>query len=163
VSWLDWAVAGVAAVSVAAGMWRGLVREIIGLAGWVVAFLAANLFAGPLSVHVPDAVRTPELRVLAAFLAVFIAALVLATLMSILLSKLVKAAGLGGLDRSLGGLFGVARAGIVLLAFALAAGLTSLPRQAAWRDSVTGPWLAQAALAMRPWLPPAFTERLRYD
>jgi membrane protein required for colicin V production len=163
VSWLDWAVAGVAAVSVAAGMWRGLVREIIGLAGWVVAFLAANLFAGPLAVHVPEAVRTPELRVLAAFLAVFVAALVLATLMSIVLSKLVKAVGLGGLDRSLGGLFGLARAAILIVAFSLAAGLTALPRQPAWRDSASGPWLAAAALAVRPWLPPALAERLRYD
>jgi membrane protein required for colicin V production len=163
VSWLDWAVAGVLAISVLAGMWRGLVREIIGLAGWVVAFLAANLFAGPLSAHVPAVVPTPELRTLAAFLAVFIGALVVATLMSILLSKLVKAVGLGGLDRSLGGLFGAARAAILVLALSLAAGLTELPRQPAWRDSVTGPWLARAALALRPWLPQTFAERLRYD
>ena len=162
-SWLDWAVAGVVAFSVVAGMWRGLVREIIGLAGWVVAFLAANLFAGPLAVHVPEAVQTPELRVLVAFLAVFVGVLVLATLMSVVLSKLVKAVGLGGLDRSLGALFGFARAAILILALSLAAGLTSLPRQPAWRDSATGPWLAAAALALRPWLPPALTERLRYD
>jgi membrane protein required for colicin V production len=162
-SWLDWALAGVVVLSMAVGVWRGLVREIIGLAGWVVAFLAANLFAGPLSVHVPDAVRTPELRVLAAFLAVFIGALVLATLMSFLLSKLVKAVGLGGLDRSLGAVFGAARALILVLAFALVAGLTSLPRHPVWTSSASGPWLGAAALASKPWLPPTFSERLRYD
>jgi membrane protein required for colicin V production len=162
-TWLDWAVAGVLALSMAIGVWRGLVREIIGLAGWVVAFLAANLFAAPLAAYVPEAVKTPELRLLAAFLAVFIGALVLATLMSILLSKLVKAVGLGGLDRALGALFGAARALILVVAFALVAGLTSLPRHPAWTSSASGSWLAAAALALRPWLPPALTERLRYD
>ncbi|MGQ0511443.1 MAG: CvpA family protein [Betaproteobacteria bacterium] len=162
-TWLDYAVTGVLAVSVVLGAWRGLVREIISLAGWVVAFLAANLFAGPLSVHVPDAVPTPELRVLAAFAAVFVAALFLATLMAVVLSKLVRAVGLGGVDRSLGALFGVARAAILVLVLALGCGFTSLPRQPAWRDSVSGPWLAAAALALKPWLPQTFAERLRYD
>jgi membrane protein required for colicin V production len=163
VSWLDWALAGVVAISVVAGMWRGLVREFIGLAGWVVAFLAAILFAGPLSAHVPEVVPTPQLRLLAGFLGLFIGTLVLATFMAILLSKLVKAIGLGGLDRSLGGLFGAARGLILVLAFALAAGFTGLPRHALWRDSASGPWLAAAALALRPWLPATLTEGLRYD
>jgi membrane protein required for colicin V production len=162
-TWLDYAVAGVLAVSVAVGVWRGLVREILSLAGWVVAFLAANLFAGPLSAHVPQAVPSPELRALAAFVVVFVAALFLSTLVAILLSRLVQAAGLGGVDRLLGAFFGVARSAVILLAFALLAGLTALPRQPGWKDSASGPWLASAALALAPWLPPAFAGRLRYD
>lgn len=162
-TWVDYAATGVLAVSVVLGAWRGLVREFIALAGWVVAFLAANLFAGPLSVHVPEAVPTPELRVLVAFAVVFLLTLVASGLMSLVLSRLVQAVGLGGIDRALGALFGVARAAILLLALALLAGLTTLPRQAAWRDSVTGPWLGATALTLRPWLPQTFAERLRYD
>ena len=48
-TWLDYAVIGVLALSIAWGAWRGLVREIMSLAGWVIAFLAANLFAAPLA------------------------------------------------------------------------------------------------------------------
>ena len=162
-TWLDYAVAGVLAVSVVVGVWRGLVREIISLAGWVVAFLAANLFAGPVSLHMPQGIPTPELRALAAFALVFIGVLLLGALMGVLSTKLVRAIGLGGIDRAAGALFGIARAGILVLVLALAAGLTSLPRQPAWRDSVSGPWLTGAALALKPWLPQTFTERLRYD
>ncbi|MDW8468331.1 MAG: CvpA family protein [Burkholderiales bacterium] len=162
-TWLDYAVGGVLAVSVAVGLWRGLVREIVSLAGWVMAFLAANLLAGPLAAHVPQEIPSPELRALAAFVAVFVATLVLASLAALLLSRLVRAVGLGGVDRALGALFGAARAAVVLAVFALLAGLTSLPRQPAWRDSASGPWLAAAALALKPWLPPAFADRLRYD
>jgi hypothetical protein len=52
---------------------------------------------------------------------------------------------------------------LIALAFSLVTGLTSLPREATWRDSLCGPALAQAALALKPWLPPTFADRLRYD
>ena len=68
-------------------LWRGLVREIISLLGWVIAFLAASLFAGPLSVHMPDSVQTPELRAVGAFIVIFVAALVVTTLLGIVLSR----------------------------------------------------------------------------
>ena len=74
-TWLDYAVFGVSAVSVLWGAWRGLVREVISLAGWVIAFLAANLFAAPLSAALPGSVRGPELRVLVAFVVIFFASL----------------------------------------------------------------------------------------
>ena len=41
-SWLDIVVIGVVLGSIVWGVWRGLVREVMSLAGWVIAFLAAN-------------------------------------------------------------------------------------------------------------------------
>lgn len=161
-TWLDYAVFGVIAVSMLLAAWRGLVREVISLAGWVIAFLAASLFAGPLSEVLPASIPTPELRAVVAFIGVFIGALVVSTLFGLLLSKIVHAVGLGGLDRALGTLFGLARGLLIVLAFALLSGLTALPLQPAWRDSLTGTLLARIALGLKPWLPPAFAARLRY-
>ena len=160
--WLDYALLGVMAISIAWGVWHGFVREVISLAGWVIAFLAANLFAAPLGEMLPDSIERPELRVLIAFAGIFLVALAVSSLAAILLSKLLKAVGLGGLDRTLGGLFGLARALLIALAFALVAGLTPLARHPIWTQSVGGPLLAQAALAFKGWLPPAFAGRLRY-
>jgi membrane protein required for colicin V production len=162
-TWLDYGVIGVVAVSLIWGAWRGLVREIISILGWIIAFLAANLFAGPLGESMPESIPSPELRVLVAFLVVFVAALAVATLLGLVLSKIVHAIGLGGLDRTLGSLFGIARGALIVLAFALLAGLTELPRQPLWRDSVAGAPLAQAATAVKRWLPQTFAARLRYD
>ncbi len=161
-TWVDYVVFGVMGLSVAWGLWRGLVREVISLAGWVIAFLAANLLAGPVGERLPESFARPELRVLAAFVAIFVATLIVATLVAILLSKLLKAVGLGSLDRLLGALFGVARGLLVVLVLALLAGLTRLPGDAAWKASLCSPALAEAALKVKPWLPPAFAERLRY-
>jgi membrane protein required for colicin V production len=162
-TWLDYAVLGVTVVSILWGVWRGLVREVISLAGWVVAFLAANLFAGPLSAALPAALRSPELRVLIAFVAIFFASLVLAGLVALLLSRLAKAAGLAALDRALGALFGLCRAALIVAAFALLAGLTALPHHPLWTHSVSGKHLARLALALKPALPPALADRVRYD
>lgn len=162
-TWLDYAVLGVMATSLVVGAWRGLVREVISILGWVIAFLSANLFAGPLGPSMPQAIPSPELRLAAAYLAVFVGALVATSLLGMLLSALVKAAGLGGVDRTLGAGFGTARGVLIVLAAALLAGLTSAPRQAWWRDSVSGPLLSQAAGMLKPLLPQTLAERLRYD
>lgn len=161
-TWLDYAVLIVLAASILWGVWRGLVHEVVSVASWVLAFLAANLLAGPIGEALPKTMLTPEARVLVGFVVVFVATLVVCTVVGHLLSKMVKVAGLGPLDRTLGGVFGLARALVVLLAFSLLAGLTALPRQPAWRNSVSGDALAQGALAVRPWLPRSFAERLRY-
>ena len=161
-TWLDYAVIGVFAISLMAGAWRGLVREVVSILGWVIAFLAANLFAGPLGPSMPEAIPSPELRVAAAYVAVFVVSLILTSLAGLILSKVVKAVGLGGIDRLLGALFGAARGVLILLAAALLAGLTSAPAQAYWRDSTSGPLLAQAAAALKPLLPQTLAERMRY-
>ncbi len=160
---LDYAVIGVLAVSMVWSALRGVVREIVSLGGWVIAFLAANLFAGPLAVHVPQAIPGESLRMLAAFLAIFLVALICSALVGVLMSKLVNAVGLGALDKALGALFGIARGTILVLVAVLAAGLTSAPKQAWWKESMSGGALAHVALALKPWLPDSFAQRLRYD
>ena len=86
----------------------------------------------------------------------------IATLAGMLLARLLKAAGLGGLDRTLGGVFGLARGLVILLALTVLAGLTTAPRQPFWKESVTAGMLTRTVLQLKPWLPPRLAERLRY-
>jgi membrane protein required for colicin V production len=162
-NWLDYAALAVLGVSLVCSALRGAVREIMSLAGWVMAFLAASLFAGPLALALPAAVPGEPLRVLVAYVAIFVVVLVISGLTGLLLAKLVKVAGLGAADRLLGALFGLARGAVLVLVLALMAGLTSAPRQPFWRDSVAGAPLAAVASALKPWLPETFAGRLRYD
>ena len=67
----------------------------------------------------PQAIPSPELRVAAAYVAVFVVSLVVTSLLGLLISKIVKAAGLGGVDRALGALFGAARGLLIVLAAVL--------------------------------------------
>jgi len=128
----------------------------------VIAFLAATWGAAPLAGLVPTRSPQPDWHVFVAFVAIFLVTLTITTLLGVMLSRLAKKAGLGGLDRALGGVFGLVRGWVIVLAFALLAGLTNLPSAPVWRDSFIGPSLVRAATYLKGWLPPAFADRLRY-
>lgn len=160
---LDYAALGVILVSMLWGIWRGLMREVMSLAGWVLAFLAANAVAGPLGELLPASWASGEVRVLIAFGVVFVVTLSAATLVGVALSKMFKAAGLSGVDRTLGAIFGLARGIVILLALAVAAGLTKLPREAPWKDSVAAGMATRTIVQLTPWLPPALEKRLKYN
>ena len=161
-TWLDYGVIAVLLLSIAWGAWRGLVHEVLSLAGWIMAFVAANLLAAPLSESFPANMR-PEFRVVAAFLVIFIAVLVLTTLLSALVTKFVRVSVLQSLDRWLGALFGLLRGLLIVVVLAMVAGMSPLPRQDAWKHSASGYSLAQTVIQLKPWLPPAFAQRLKYN
>jgi membrane protein required for colicin V production len=162
-SLLDIAIVAILVLSLLLGVWRGFVREIFSLAGWVLAFLAANAVAAPIGDALPTSIARPEVRVLIAFIVVFVFTLSATALAAMLVSKLFKAAGLGGVDRTLGGLFGLARGVVILLAITIAAGLTALPKHPLWKESVGAGMLTRTVLQLKGWLPPRLESRLRYD
>jgi membrane protein required for colicin V production len=151
-TWLDYFVIAMLALSIAWGAWRGLVHEVLSLAGWILAFVAANLLAAPLSESFPANMR-PEFR----------GTLVLTTLLTALVTKFIRVSVLQSLDRWLGALFGLLRGLVLVVGFAMVAGLTSLPRHPVWTESATGYSLAQTVIQLRPWLPPALANRLKYN
>ncbi|HYR37267.1 MAG TPA: CvpA family protein [Burkholderiales bacterium] len=160
-TWLDYGVIALLILSIVWGAWRGLVHEVLSLAGWILAFVVGNLFAAPLSEMFPAAMR-PELRVVIAFALVFIGTLVVAALLSALLTKFIKVSVLHSLNRWLGALFGLLRGLVIIVVLAMVAGLSSLPRKSVWTDSASGYSLAQTVIQLKPWLPPALAQRLRY-
>lgn len=141
---------------------RGIVRSLIGLVAWVAGFVAGLAFAAQLARVLPAFPETPWLPHAIAFVLIFVAAIVLGALVAWPLRALVHGAGLGFVDRGLGAVFGVARGALLALAFVLIAGLTPLPQRDWWQNSLFAPMLEIAALGLRPWLPPAWAERLVY-
>lgn len=106
---------------------RGLVREVMAIAGWIVAAIVAFIFAPtvePLMREIPTVgeflADSCELSVIAAFATVFAATLVVAALFTPLFSSLIRRSALDGIDMGLGFLFGAAR-GILLVAVAFIA------------------------------------------
>lgn len=124
---IDGVVAAVIFISAILAYSRGFVREVMAIAGWVVAAVLAFVLAPtvePLMREIPMVgdflADSCELSVIAAFAAVFAGGLVLAALFTPLFSSMIRRSALGGLDMGLGFLFGAAR-GILLVAVALIA------------------------------------------
>jgi membrane protein required for colicin V production len=78
------------------------------------------------------------------------------------LARLVRAIGLGFVDRTLGAVVGIARGVVIVVLGVLLAGLTTLPHELWWQNAVLAPPLVTAALSLRPWLPKPFAEKLDF-
>jgi len=112
---VDWVITVILVISVGLSLWRGFMREAIALAGWVTAYLIANLYVDEMASLLAQSIANVTGRYVVAFAILFVLTLIVATILRRLVTGLVKAAGLSVLDRLLGTVFGFARAVIVIL------------------------------------------------
>ena len=158
---LDWIFVGVLVFSLVLGAWRGVTYELLSIASWAAAFVAAQWFAEPVGQWLPMAESVAWLRYATGFIAVFILALVGGTLISVALKKLWVVTGLGPLDRSLGAIFGVIRGVVLLLVLTVLVQMTPL-RTASWWTQAQGPLFAEWLLTgLQPFLPAALARYLQ--
>jgi membrane protein required for colicin V production len=117
-TWVDLVVLAVIALSALLAFVRGLVREVLGIAAW-----AGAIFAG---VWALPRVRPRFQEWLghspwvdpAAFAVVFVVSLIVLLLVTRWISALVRASPIGGVDRTLGLVFGLVRgAALVILSY----------------------------------------------
>lgn len=159
----DYAVLGIVGLSVIVSIWRGLVREVMALLSWVVAFFVAQAYADRFALWLPNAIASPSIRLLIAFVLVFLLVLIVAALVSLVISKLVRSVGLGPIDRSVGAIFGLLRGILAVLILVLLCGLTSVPRHPVWREAMLSPPLEAIAISVAPMLPQELSRRISYE
>ena len=159
----DYAVLGVLLVSVLLSIFRGAVRELLSLAGWVVAFMAARSLSVDLVPMIPPSIEDESLRMSVAFVAIFLAVLVAMGLIAMLLSALIKTVGLGFIDRMLGSVFGLVRGILIVLMVVLLAGMTTLPQEPLWQKALLSKTLETTVGLTLPWLPQELSQRIHYE
>jgi membrane protein required for colicin V production len=140
-------------LSVVLGAWRGLVYEVLSVAGWVAAFVLAQAYADEAALMLPLDSLSPPLRLAAGFLVVFIAVAFAGGLIAWLVKKLVASVGLRPVDRILGSAFGLARGVVMLLAFAVVVSMSPMRDAAWWADSVVADVLVATLHTIKPLLP----------
>lgn len=161
-TWFDYAVIAIIALSILLGWWRGLVYEALSLIGWVAAYLVARRFAAELAPFMPASLGAEAVKTAVSFVLLFIVTLIVSSIVSWLLSKFVKWVGLGWLDGLLGALFGMVRGLLILVALVLLAGMTSLPSEPFWRDAWLSKPLVKVALDAKKWLPESVAQRVAF-
>ena len=153
---LDWVVVAVLAASVVLGLWRGLVYEVLSVLNWVAAFVLAQWLAARAAELMPLGQTGESIRYAAGFVAVFVAALFVGGLLAWLTKKLVAAAGLAPVDRALGGLFGLVRGTVAVLALAVMVHLAGFRDSGWWTESVTAGVATAALRGLKPVVPERF-------
>jgi len=159
----DYVVLGIVAISLVLGLWRGVVSELIALAAWVLAFLAALEFGAPAGKLVFTGIADPAIRALAGCVLIFVGVLVLMSLVRLAVRSMVKALGLSLSDRLLGMFFGLARGVLLVMLLVAAGGMTSAPQQHWWKEATLASPLETAVLVAKPWLPDDLAKKIRFS
>ncbi len=142
------------------GLWRGIVQEVLSLAGWVAAFYVSQMYAPAAAAWLPMEGSSQMLRYAAGFVVVFVAVLAATVMVSLVVKKLVSAVGLGPLDRLLGSLFGLMRGVVILLAVTVLVGMTPMRETEDWKQAQGALWLQQLLHVLKPVLPADFGKYL---
>jgi membrane protein required for colicin V production len=159
--WVDYVLLIVVAVSVFAGVLRGLVREVLSLVAWIFAFVLSLRYAPPLDHLLHDAIHSPVLRYAVSYLGIFVGVLVIGALIVWLISLVVRRVGLSGVDRMLGAGFGLARGIFIVVAAVLLVGSTVAKEEDWWHRSVLIPKAQPLAEDLRHLIPEHWLAYLR--
>lgn len=151
--WVDWALLAILAVSIAVGLWRGLVFELMSLVGWIVAYVVAQALSPWLAARVPIGSPGSALNQGAAFALAFVGVLVAWAILARLVRLLVHATPLTVLDRLLGAVFGALRGLLLLLALATVVAYTPAAKSPDWTASHGASALMSLLHGLRPLLP----------
>ena len=127
---LDIVIVTLVLLSAGIGLIRGLVKELLSLVSWVVAFVVAIYFSPYVAEQLPETWGSVSVRTVIGFAALFIGALVAAAILQWLIGQLVAGTGLTGTDRFLGFLFGSARG--LLVCVVLLMGIREIAGDATW-------------------------------
>ncbi len=158
----DYVVLFILIASVVISTLRGLVREILSLLSWVVAFVLANAYGAELAPMLPSLIPGQAVRLMVAFVALFLGVRILMGLLSMAIGALVTATGLTLVDRGLGGLFGLGRGIVIVLAAVIVCGMTAIPQQAFWKEALLSPIAESGARTVKPFLPAALAQQLHF-
>lgn len=130
----DWAIVAVLGLSILLSFWRGFVREAASLAGWVAAFVIANMFVGEMATLLSQWIVNVTGRYIAAYALLFAGTLVIVGVLSRLGTQVVRVTGLTLLDRVLGTAFGFARGIIIVLVLVYLLRQFAPPQNLVWLD-----------------------------
>ena len=109
VALLDLIVIGVVLLSALLAAVRGFTREVLAIASWIAAAVAALFLHAQVLPYVKPHIAHPTIALVVAIAAVFLVTLIIVSFITVQLSDLVLDSRIGAVDRSLGFIFGAAR------------------------------------------------------
>jgi len=159
---VDFIILGIILVSTLISLIRGFIQEAFSLAVWILAFWVSWTFFRDLALRMESLIVTPSVRLGVAFVIVMVLSLAVGGLLNYLITRLVRSTGLSGSDRFIGMFFGMARGVLAVAILVLLAGLTPLPQDPWWHQSLLIPYFQELALWLKDLLPPDIAEHFQF-
>jgi len=158
----DLIVLTVIGVSCVLGLLRGLLKELLSLIAYALAFLAAVWWGADVAVWFEPWINHALIRMGVAYGLVFLLALLLVGLVNLATGLLIEKTGLTPADRGLGLLFGLLRGLLAVCVVVALIGHTELPREPWWRDAMLSGPAVTGVQALKTRMPPALAAWVPY-
>lgn len=158
--WADWFLLAALVVSILIGVLRGFTREVLGLLTWIAALGASLIFAPHAVGYLEPHVATPSLRIAASYAVVFFAVLLVGAILTYVAGMLVRKSPLSGVDRMVGGGFGLVRGVLIAVLLVWLAGMTPARKDPWWGQSALIPRLDGLAHGLNGLMPEGWREQL---
>ena len=162
-NWVDYLIIGIILISSGISIVRGFIKEILSLISWIVAIWVAFMFFANFASLLTPYIDTATLRLFIAFFVLFVVTLILGALVNHLISQLVEKTGLSGTDRALGVIFGILRGAAIVTILVLAAGVTPMPSDSWWQNSLLLQHFEDLAVWVKQLLPADVAEHVNFN
>lgn len=136
-------------ISALVGLMRGFLREVVGLAAWIVALFLAWHFSDLIEPHLGGLLAGSAVRPWAARVIIVLVVVLLGTLLAGTLSHFVRLSLFSGTDRFLGFMFGLFRGLVLFGVFVILAHVLRLDDERWWHQSSMIPYGESVANALR--------------
>jgi len=160
--WVDYFILAIIVISALLSLWRGFFTEALSLISWLAALWVAMLYFDELGRYLARWIDTPSVRDAVAFVMLFVGTVMAGSVVSFLVGKLVEKSGLTATDRALGVVFGMARGVVIVAVLVMLAGLTSLPQDPWWHESLLLGHFQDMAMWLRSFLPASMAENIQF-
>jgi membrane protein required for colicin V production len=163
VTGFDFALLGILGASTLLGVFRGLIKELLSLVAFGLAFLAAVWWGPSLAgLTVLNWVGHEYLRLGISYAAIFAATLLAVGLVNMAMAAMIKSTGLSPADRGLGAMFGLVRGVLLVLVLVILAGYTPLPNESWWRKAMFSTQVVGVVQQIKARLPSPVDQWLPY-
>lgn len=162
-NWFDFAVLGLLALSGLLAMARGFVKELLSLAGWIIAALVTFMALPYVREPVRDIVKSQTIADIGSGIVIFLVVLVICGVITHALTRRLPSGTFGFVDGLLGLVFGLARGALLVsLAYLLLNFAFKSDNLPPWvLEAKTKPYLDQGADILRKLNPEEWFEKGR--
>lgn len=159
----DFALIGILGASTLLGVIRGLIKELLSLVAFGLAFIAA-IWWGPSLAGVTYLgwVKHDYLRLGISYAALFVVTLLAVGLLNMAMAAMIKGTGLSPADRGLGAVFGFLRGALLVLVLVTIAGYTPLPQEQWWSEAMFSEQVVNLIKQLKARLPSPIDQWLPY-
>jgi len=151
--WVDYVLAVMLGLPALRGLFRGLLKELFALGSWLLAIVIGLQYNAEVAFLLHNSIADPITRIFSAFAILVAITLLFATLINFLLSELIYKSGLGLLNRLCGFCLGFIKGSMLVLILIFLAGLSAIPEDLWWKQSLLIPPFQALAVWLKEYIP----------